>query len=419
MSNLIELQKNVAELQKLLKRSRQSFLNVIEKAIIAICITDDKGMFVYVNKGYRELYGYTKKELIGQHFTVVVPTENQKQLYDLHESFIAGGAEPRGEWSVVTKSGQQKTILADAVRIEDVYGLPQKVTYIMDITDRKNQERALAQAYEHLHADAEKAYRIVQQLLPESEQRQQDLEIAFHNRPASLMGGDFGVVQRIDDHHLFFAVVDVSGHGLDAALLNIFVKSAIDQYLQVNRKKVEPIPLLKKVHESFLRQGFPEEYYICILCAVYDERTNVISIANAGIQVPILIKKQADYEANSKSYNKAQCNTNKLVKQLIINGMPIMHFVSSDLYKVDSIDVKLEIGDVLMMATDGLLETRNAQDEMYGIERMQELIGQTIDTDQQGQVFQLSKKIEASYLNYCGDNKLDDDITYLILQRCE
>ncbi|MCW2279418.1 PAS domain-containing hybrid sensor histidine kinase/response regulator [Heliophilum fasciatum] len=119
---------------------------IIEHTPVGVCITDEAGYFLAVNPAYCRIYGYTADELVGQHFTVVVPPESRQLLCNLHERFIHYGSEIRGEWSVVNKSGKLITILADAALIHDADGQPQKATFVTDITDRKEMEQALQQS---------------------------------------------------------------------------------------------------------------------------------------------------------------------------------------------------------------------------------------------------------------------------------
>jgi len=123
------------------RRALASFRTLVDRTPLGLCITNPQGIFEYVNPAYCRLYGYSSSELLGQHFTLVVPPEYRQQLVSLHDAFIAGKEELRGEWEVVRKDGQRLHILADAVRIEGEDGQPRKVTFVMDITERVAAER--------------------------------------------------------------------------------------------------------------------------------------------------------------------------------------------------------------------------------------------------------------------------------------
>ncbi|WP_386082332.1 diguanylate cyclase [Vreelandella sp. F11] len=140
------------QLYKLFNRSKRNTENVIKAAPIGICITTPSGHFEMVNPAYCEFYGYQQEELLGQHFTQVVPKENRAILSALHDEFMRGNEsqELRQEWDVVVKSGERRTVIAEAARIEADDGEPRKVTFIIDITQRKQLEERLKQANERL-----------------------------------------------------------------------------------------------------------------------------------------------------------------------------------------------------------------------------------------------------------------------------
>lgn len=126
-----------------LRHSQVSMHAIIDKTPLGVCVTDENGFFESVNEAYCRFYGYGEQELVGRHFTLVVPEAQKAQLASLHDAFIAGNSEIRGEWDVVTRSGEVKAVLADAARIRDVSGRPKKVTFVMDITREKEFQRKL------------------------------------------------------------------------------------------------------------------------------------------------------------------------------------------------------------------------------------------------------------------------------------
>ena len=80
----------------------------------------------------------------------MVPPEGRAELAALHDQFIGRGGEIRGEWTVVGKDGVIRTILADACRVLGADGRFRKVTFVVDITERKALESDLAKANEAL-----------------------------------------------------------------------------------------------------------------------------------------------------------------------------------------------------------------------------------------------------------------------------
>jgi PAS domain S-box-containing protein len=143
-----------------LERSENRLWEIIENTPIGLCITDEYGYFEYVNPNYCKLYGYEAEELLGHHFTTVVPEDNRKWLTRLHDEFMGRRYELRGEWPVVRKDGMPLTVLADAAYIIDIDEQPKKVTFVIDITDRKNAETQLKETVDRLQEEMDQRRRI-------------------------------------------------------------------------------------------------------------------------------------------------------------------------------------------------------------------------------------------------------------------
>ncbi|NJP05512.1 MAG: PAS domain S-box protein, partial [Chloroflexaceae bacterium] len=121
-----------------LEQSEERFRLVFEHTPIGMCITNEQGLFEYVNPAYCQLYAYAPDELIGQPFTIVVPEGQRDVLWELHRQFITGETEEIGsDWQVVNRHGACLTILADAARIMGHDGRPRKATFVRNITEER------------------------------------------------------------------------------------------------------------------------------------------------------------------------------------------------------------------------------------------------------------------------------------------
>jgi PAS domain S-box-containing protein len=119
---------------------QKTMLDVIEKTPVGICITNEQRLFEYVNPAYCRIYGWTWDELVGRPFTVVVPPELQATMIELHDRFMRQEYELSGEWEVVRKDGRRIHILANAAYVVDERGRPRKITYVVDISARREAE---------------------------------------------------------------------------------------------------------------------------------------------------------------------------------------------------------------------------------------------------------------------------------------
>ncbi|ADI74037.1 PAS/PAC sensor signal transduction histidine kinase [Methanohalobium evestigatum Z-7303] len=146
ISSVVEFVRDISDrvdAEQKLEKSRNMLQDIIQNIPVGICITDKNGYFDSVNPAYCSIYGYNSDELVGKHFTVVVPEEYKKELSSLHDRFIKGIDELSGEWPVIDKDSNPKTILATATKVQDFDDEPKKVTFVIDITGRKQTENKL------------------------------------------------------------------------------------------------------------------------------------------------------------------------------------------------------------------------------------------------------------------------------------
>jgi len=127
------------ELIRIAKRKNR----IIAEAPIGICMTDRNGYFEVVNPTYCKIYGYEQEDLIGEHFSIVATDENKEYLIKIYEEFMNEGRELEEEWEVERKNGEKIHILANAIKVEGVDGESKKITFVIDITERKQLEREL------------------------------------------------------------------------------------------------------------------------------------------------------------------------------------------------------------------------------------------------------------------------------------
>ncbi|MFW5695279.1 MAG: two-component system sensor histidine kinase NtrB [Alkalispirochaeta sp.] len=132
---------------ELMETGRSRYRLIIDSTPVAICITDRRGIYEYVNPRYQALTGYSADELVGNSFLTVVPPENQNELQHLHDEFMGQRYELEGRWSVVTKAGKTIPILANAAYVTDFDGAPKKITFVVDISEleREVEERRRAE----------------------------------------------------------------------------------------------------------------------------------------------------------------------------------------------------------------------------------------------------------------------------------
>jgi diguanylate cyclase (GGDEF)-like protein/PAS domain S-box-containing protein len=130
-------------------RERAALLNVIYDVIeTGICVTDEQGNFVNVNRAYCKIYGYEPEELYGKPFTLVLPPEAHEAALAMYRAFLEGSDEMPSEWRVVRKDGTLLDVYVAVGRLMLETGQRFKVTTVLDVTAQKQAERALRESEE-------------------------------------------------------------------------------------------------------------------------------------------------------------------------------------------------------------------------------------------------------------------------------
>jgi two-component system CheB/CheR fusion protein len=108
---------------------------VLQTMDLGVCVTDEKGCFVQVNEAYCRIYGYKEKELVGRHFSMVVPGDFQDAARKMHDEFIQTGQEIPAIWDVVDKTGASHRVAVRARLLELTNGRRRKITIVTDMED--------------------------------------------------------------------------------------------------------------------------------------------------------------------------------------------------------------------------------------------------------------------------------------------
>lgn len=203
------------------------------------------------------------------------------------------------------------------------------VEVLRDITKEKEMERELIRQNMKLQHDLDMARKVQMQLLPQNV-KIPGLDFAYLYRPCDDLSGDMVNIFQIDRDHIGIYIADVSGHGVSASMLTIFIISSL------NRKSHSPSRTLYRLFRQYNSGDFDKDSYITIFYGIYNVRTRVLTYSNAG-------------------HNCAPVITgHNGVKRLYMPGVPISNWVENPNYHDASI--QLDTGDRLFLYTDGVTE---------------------------------------------------------------
>ena len=268
-------------------------------------------------------------------------------------------------------------------RMEIITGIAQQVSLAIQ-NEKYKQDLVETQRMEQ---ELELARQSQTTFLPAELPRLYRWELDARWTPAREVGGDFYDIIQLDRDRIGLVIADVADKGMAAALYMTVTRTLIRAYSQ---NESSPGMVLEKVN-SMLLPDSQESMFVTAVYAILNKRSNKITYANAGHNLPLLIREN---------------EVMKLKKGGISLG------VLDNIHLVEHEEV-IQPGDILLMYTDGVTEAFNEQDEVFGDDRLAEFARSHIDCTAEEFLDQLVLEIKA----FAGDTPPSDDITMVCLKR--
>ncbi|MDD4297479.1 MAG: SpoIIE family protein phosphatase [Ruminiclostridium sp.] len=203
------------------------------------------------------------------------------------------------------------------------------VEVFRDITKEKELENKILNQNIQLQQDLETARKLQMQLLPR-DIHFPCLDYALLYNPCAELSGDMVNVFKIDEEHIGIYIADVSGHGVPASMLTIFLISIL------NKKTRSPSRALYRLFKQFNSSDFDKDSYITVFYGIYNTSTCVLSYSNAGHNcVPIICGKDG-------------------VQKLFMPSVPVSNWLDKPKYYDAA--VYLQPGDRFFLYTDGVTD---------------------------------------------------------------
>lgn len=229
------------------------------------------------------------------------------------------------------------------------------------------------------------AAEIQKSLLPSRSPNFPGYDIASLSIPAEEVGGDFFDYYSLDTQILGFSIGDASGHGLPAALLVRDLVIGLRMGMEKEFKVTHVFNKLNRViHRSRLSSRFVSLFYVEM-----EDNGNLMYV-NAGHQPPLLFSQST-------------------VQELTIGGTVIGPLAEVRFRRGFACMKK---GDFLVAFTDGIIERRNPAGELFGVERLKEMI----QKDKTSSASVLIDRIIGVVRDYGGGIPWEDDATISILK---
>jgi sigma-B regulation protein RsbU (phosphoserine phosphatase) len=267
----------------------------------------------------------------------------------------------------------------------------------------KNQQLYLA--YDVIRDDLEAAARIQRSLIPQKVESFRGITFDWLFCPSQFVAGDIFNIIRLDEKTLAFYLLDVSGHGIPAALLSTTLSRVLTpspNFAGPLRRPLKESPhymitppheVALELNERFMNDGVHVEYFTMVYGIINMDSASG-TLTQAGHPSPI--HQMAD-------------GTIRLIGD---GGFPV-GMIPGAVY--DEHSFVLEEGERLFLYSDGITECRGVNDVMFGIDRLLEIIRNGCRLP----LRDLMTRIESELAEFRGGSSFDDDISLLVLERRE
>ena len=308
---------------------------------------------------------------------------------------------------IVLSSKEEPLVKAEAFQLganDYLVKLPDKVELIAriryhsaaynNLLKRKEAEEKLKEENLRLSAEIEITRRLQQMILPKTEELEQikGLDIAGFMEPATDVGGDYYDVLN-QNGRVKIGIGDVTGHGLESGVVMIMVQTAIRTLMTQNEG--DPLKFLSVINRTIFDNVERINSDKNLTLSLLDYENNCLRLSGQHESL-IVVRKGGEVE----------------IIDTIDLGFPVgLEEDISDF--LGETEILLNPGDVVVLYTDGITEAEDPQGEMYGLERLCEVVSQNWE--------QSAQEIKTAVINdvkqHIDTQTVYDDITLLVIKQ--
>lgn len=241
---------------------------------------------------------------------------------------------------------------------------------------------------ERLERELQLAMEIQQRFQPTAPPIVPGYELQGISFPCYEIGGDYYDFIEREDGRLVIALGDVSGKGTAAALLMSSLHASVHAQAGSHETLAETISAVNR----YLADNIPSNRFVTLFYAELDPASGTLSFLNAGHNPPLIV-----HAAGT-------------VEQLASGGLPLGIKRDAE-YREGR--TQLQMGDVLVIYSDGVTEATSPSGEEFGPTRLYEVVSRNIDASAAG----VRDRIESALTKFSQGTQAADDITLVIVKR--
>jgi len=324
-----------------LRKSEEKYRRIVETTGEGFILLDRDLRILDVNSAYCRMLGYTPEELKGRTPFEFV-TDEQREHMLLNKDQLLSNETREYEGAVVRKDGREVPILVHGNTLRDDEGtVIGNMAFVTDITEHKKALMLAGEVQKSMH--------------PHEKPQIKGLDIAGRNVSCDEIGGDYYdfLWQRESTRGPLNVVVgDISGHGVDSALLMTTARA----FLRMRASQPGTLSEIISAMNSHLALDVLQTgKFMTLFFLSIDPRKKCVSWVRAGHDPAIL------YDPDKDEFD-----------ELVGSGIALG--VTNEVNYAENHKDGLANGQILAIGTDGIWEAFNRQGEMYGKERLRSVM---------------------------------------------
>ncbi len=264
---------------------------------------------------------------------------------------------------------------------------------VATVLTSKLNERYLSQSRKNLIADIDKAKQLQRSILPEHELKYFDYDLFGVTIPADIVAGDFYDYLKIgdDEERMGIVVGDAASKGLGAAAEAMYISGALRM---ASTFQIKISPMLFRLNQLVNKIFSDDKFTTLFYGELSNDKKGLFLYANAGHNPPFFFSRKS-----------------KEITPLKATG-PLLGPVPNSRYETDHIN--FQKGDLLVIYSDGIVESADEKYEFYGEERLKKIILRSINITPREITYQILDDI----LKFSGGgSKYQDDKTIVVIKR--
>jgi len=347
------------DLQTASKEWIDKYGGILETLNEGVLINDECNRIIFANQIFLRMLGRSLGEVLGGVVTDLYSPDAAAALKQkINQRRIDGKAQ--FEFYVPQAGGGRVPVLVTSRQIENRAGTLHAVITVTDISEQKRAENNLRVAnlllekrQREIDEDLQLAANVQQSLAPKSI-RWGRTGVETYYQPARTIGGDFGLVEPVDDA-LHVVVCDISGHGIASAL----VANRIYTETMTQIRRGSDLPnLFRHLNRFALRDLCSSSFFFTVGAARLDRDARTLELAGAG-HPPAMVVHPGEKP------------------QLVESRSAVLGLLPDPVDVEASTKLQLESGDRVLIYSDGFTESFNEKRDMLGIEGLSEIVRET------------------------------------------